>query len=195
MSKNIITEEGFKTAAGKINCEVAAIKAVAEVESHGAGFLDSGEPKILFEPHVFWRCLIRKGIDPSKHTKGNSDILYKKWKRGAYGSVNIQHTKLQRAIKIDRDSALMACSWGMFQVLGENWKDLEYASLQSFINDAYESADKHLEMFIRFVQANRLDGFLRIKNFGQFALKYNGPEAEENKYPEKIQAAYKKYAA
>jgi hypothetical protein len=36
-----------------LNCDVAAIQAVAEVEARGAGFLGDGRPKILFERHKF----------------------------------------------------------------------------------------------------------------------------------------------
>ncbi|WP_262919099.1 N-acetylmuramidase family protein [Niabella hibiscisoli] len=53
MPKPILTEKDFQDAARQLNCEVAAIKAVAEVESKGDGFLPTGEPKILFERHIF----------------------------------------------------------------------------------------------------------------------------------------------
>jgi len=44
-----LTEDDYKEAAQKLGCDVAAVKAVSEVESgpHGA-FLSSGDPVILF---------------------------------------------------------------------------------------------------------------------------------------------------
>ena len=48
-----LTEADYAAAAGRLGCSVAAIKAVAKVESKGSGFLPSGEPRILFERHVF----------------------------------------------------------------------------------------------------------------------------------------------
>src|SRR5688500_3062767 len=56
---NLLTESDFKAAARLLNCDIAAIKAVAEVESSGSGFLSDGRVKILFEGHQF-----------HKHTKG-----------------------------------------------------------------------------------------------------------------------------
>ncbi|AZA64465.1 DUF3380 domain-containing protein [Chryseobacterium carnipullorum] len=50
-----LTEQDYINAAKELGCEVAAIKAVAEVESRGSGFLSSGEPKILFERHRFYK--------------------------------------------------------------------------------------------------------------------------------------------
>ena len=53
MSKEKINEKDFKDAATKIGCSVAAIKAVAEVESKQSGFDEKDQPVILFERHVF----------------------------------------------------------------------------------------------------------------------------------------------
>lgn len=49
-----IADREYRSAAAKLGCEVAAIKAVAEVEAGSfGGFLSTGEPVILFERHVF----------------------------------------------------------------------------------------------------------------------------------------------
>ena len=37
--------------------ELAALRAVVAVEAAGSGFDKEGRPKILFEPHIFWRLL------------------------------------------------------------------------------------------------------------------------------------------
>ena len=54
-----LTDDDFARAAKELNVEVAAIRAVAEVEAAGAGFLPDGRPSVLFEAHVF-----------HQHTKG-----------------------------------------------------------------------------------------------------------------------------
>jgi hypothetical protein len=189
----MISEEKFQQVSKELGIEVAALKAVAEVESSGEGFLPSGHPKILFEPHIFWRELVERGIDPNKYTKGNEDILYKNWKTGAYGKVSEQPARLERAAKINREAALESASWGSFQVMGNNWKDIGYKSLQDFINDAYKSEDTQFNLFITFIKSNNLIGLLRNLKFEAFALKYNGASAAANKYPQKLQAAYNKF--
>ena len=48
-----LTAADFARAAKNLNVEIAAIRAVAEVEAAGAGFLPDGRPAILYEAHVF----------------------------------------------------------------------------------------------------------------------------------------------
>lgn len=190
----MISESKYKEVADELGIEVAVIKALAEVESSGSGFLETGEPKILFEPHIFWRELVNRGKDPNKYTKGNEDILYPKWKTGKYGKVSEQHTRLGRAVNIDREAALKSASYGKFQVLGSNYKILGYNSLQEFINCAYESEDCHLDMFVRFIRANKLVRHLQNKDYNKFFRGYNGPSYLTTKYPQKFAAAYKKFS-
>ena len=162
------------------------LEAVASVESQGSGFLPTGEPKILFEPHVFWRSLLKVGLNPKDFIKGNEDILYAKWRTGSYGKISEQHEKLQRAVVINRTAALMACSWGAFQILGENYKDLGYPNIQSFVNEAY-TEEGQCRLFVRFVKANHLTDELEDERFTDFARAYNGNGFAKNKYDVKMQ--------
>jgi hypothetical protein len=189
----MITENQYQLSAKELGVDIATIKAVAEVESYGDGFLESGEPKILFEPHVFWDQLKKKGISSEDHTKGNEDILYPKWGMKPYGKVSEQHDRLQKAVKIDREAALMSASWGRFQIMGYNYKSLDYPDLQSFINSMYESEDEHLKSFVKYVEVNNLSKFLQKKDWISFSRKYNGPGFAKNKYPEKLAKAYEKF--
>lgn len=189
----MISEQQFINSAKALNVEVAAIKAVAEVESSGDGFLPDGKPKILFEPHIFWKQLRTKGIDPNLFMEENPDILYSSWKPGAYGPVSKQHDRLDRAAKINREAALLSASWGRFQVMGFNWKVCGAASLQEFIDDMFESEDKQLDRFTIYIKNTFLDDELRGHDWAGFARGYNGPQYLKNKYDAKLKAAYLKY--
>lgn len=185
MMKPTIKYEDYERAARTLKCEVAAIMAVAHVESTGSGFLFDARPKILYERHIFHR--LTKGRWSSSHPNISNS------KPGGYGKAGVhQHDRLAIAAALDRNSALQACSWGKFQILGENWKDLKYNSLQEFINCMYRSESEHLDSFIRFIQRNRLDGYLRTKNWAAFARRYNGPAYAKNKYDIKMANAYNK---
>ncbi len=59
---------------------------------------------------------------------------------------------MEQAKQIDVDSALMSTSWGQFQVMGENWKQLGYASVQEFVEQQFASESYQLEAFIRFIE-------------------------------------------
>ena len=160
----MITGKQFIESAKRIGCPVAAVKAVAEVESGGSGFLPTGEPVILFEPHIFWKRLRAYGVDPAKVLKDNpqyADILYPVWGSRPYGKSSVQHNRLKRACLIHRDAALESASWGKFQILGMNWKACGVATLQEFINGMFKDEDKHLELFTEFVISSHLDDELR----------------------------------
>ena len=143
-----ITEDDFIRAAKTLGCDVAAIKAFAKVESRGTGFLPDGKPVILFERHIFHRLLKQKGLSCD-------DTSICSTRTGGYLGGSKEHERLERAVKIDRDSALQSASWGMFQVMAFNWKLCGYESLQSFINAAHRSEADHLNMFVGFIKANR----------------------------------------
>lgn len=188
MSKLGLTLENFTSAAAIIGCEVAAIRAVADVESHGEGFITwRGQlvPKILFERHKFY-----------KYTNGqfagsHPDLCNKT--PGGYGSVSVQHDKLTAAAALDRTAALMSCSWGKFQVMGFNYALAGYRDLQTFINAAYNTEFDHLLMFTNFVLNTGLGKHLRSLDWAAFAKGYNGPDYKKNHYDNKMATAYKKF--
>jgi hypothetical protein len=182
-----LTDDDFKQAADRLGCEVAAVKSVAEVESglYGA-FLPDGKPVILFERHLFSR------LTKKKYDATNPDISNPK--PGGYGKVSVQHDRLDKAAALDKDAAQQSCSWGRFQVLGMNWKSLNYPSLQDFVDSMYRDEAAHLDSFVRYVEVNNLARHLKTKNWAGFAKGYNGPTYQQNKYDTKLAAAYKKYA-
>jgi hypothetical protein len=188
----MITQKAFNDAALLLDVEPEVIKAVAEVESSGDGFLPNGDVKILFEPHVFWRELKKRGIDPTKIT-GAEDILYEKWGAKPYGINSKQHDRLRRAMDIDRDAALASASYGKFQVMGFNWAAAGFESLDKFVSAMFESEDMHLLAFVDFVNSNHLTVHLRNKDWEKFALGYNGKGYKKNNYHIKLPAAYQKF--
>src|SRR5688572_25932383 len=188
----MITQKAFEDSAALLGVEQAVIKAVAEVESSGDGFLPSGHPKILFEPHVFWQELKKRGIDPKTIT-GASDILYEKWTTGKYGKTSAQPERLKRAITINKDAALSSASWGRFQIMGYNWAASGFATLDAFIAAMHIDEDQHLFAFINFVKSKNLVDELQRKDWAGFAKVYNGAGYKANKYDEKLAAAYNKF--
>ncbi len=181
-----LTEEDYERAAAQIDCNVPAIKAVAFVEAGKYGaFLESGEPTILFERHVFHR------LTGGKYDTTHPNISNKK--PGGYGTVESQHARLQEAAQLDREAALKSASWGLFQVMGFNWESLGYASLQQFINAMYRSEADHLDAFVRYIKVNNLAKWLRLKRWARFAAGYNGLEYWRNAYHLKIAAAYRAF--
>jgi hypothetical protein len=190
-----LTEKDIVHFAETFDVEVAAVKAVQEVESSGRGFLLNGLPMILFEGHVFWRQLKKMGVDPQTVREGNEDILYPKWTKEFYKGGEAEYTRLHKAEKILPDgkaeaAAQASASWGMYQILGENFKESGFETVGKYVEAVKKSEKQQLMAFGNFIKANRLLKYLREKNWAKFARGYNGPGYKKNKYDTKLESAY-----
>lgn len=189
-----LTDEDFTLMSQLLGCETAALKAVQKVETGGrGGFFAPGKPAILFEGHIFWKQLKSKKIDPTKYLAGNKDILYPKWETGHYKGGIKEYERLEKARLIDREAADASASWGMFQIMGFNYKACDEKSVESFVAAMCESERKQLILSGRFIRKGGMLPALIAKNWGEFARKYNGPGYKNNKYDEKLREAYKAY--
>ena len=189
-----LSESDLVSAAKALGVELAVMKAVAEVESRGAGFIPgTDKPKILFEGHVFWKRLKVYGIDPEKHVKGNEDILYKSWTKKYYLGGEREYDRLVRANLIHSEAGNESASWGMFQIMGYHWKALGYTSVYEFTDSMYKSEAEHLKAFVRYIQVNDLAKWMKTKDWEMFAFHYNGPSFSAHAYDKKMAEAYERY--
>lgn len=179
-----LTEADYRRAAGRLQCDLAAIMAVAKVEAPKGPFLPDGRPPILFERHKFHR-----------HTRGRFSRSHPDLSNatpGGYGAGGAhQHDRLARAAALDREAALKSASWGAFQIMGENHAQAGHPTLQGFINAMYRSAAAQLDAFVSFNLADaRLVQAIRGRMWATYARIYNGPAYRDNRYDEKLAAAY-----
>lgn len=188
--------ESYTAAAWLLRCDVRAVKSVAQVEAgHLGAFLTTGEPVILFEPHLFdrftngaHRGAKAAGVDPAV-----ADLSYPRWRAGKYGPTSVQHKKLAAAVALNRSAALRATSWGLFQILGDNHVACGYPDLQRFVTAMYRSVDDHLRAFVQFIRYDkRLVDAIRVLDWRTFSRIYNGPAFETNRYDARLAEAYKK---
>jgi hypothetical protein len=190
-----LTDADFARAAKALNVEEAAVRAVAEVEAAGQGFLADGRPAILYEAHIFHAET--KGKYAGAKDRRGVALSSPKWDRSLYGATGAaQHARYEDARKLDPDAANKACSWGLFQILGQNHKACGFDDSQAFVDAMWTGgAAAHLDAFVAFVKANNLDGPLRAKNWAAFARGYNGPSYAVNKYDVKMASAYARWKA
>jgi len=192
----MIEEQTYIDSAKIIGCEVAIIKAVAQVESNGGGFDNTGRVKILFEPYIFYKALRTAGYDVGRlilPSANNSDILRSSWDAKMYGPSSIQWEKLKKASKIDERLALESCSYGMFQIMGFNYKAAGYLSVQAMYQAYSLGENEQIRSFVNYIKASHLDDELRNKDFTSFARQYNGPLYWQNNYDIKLKKAYEKF--
>ncbi len=195
-----LSEQDLKDFAKNFDVELAAVKAVNEIESSGKGFLLNGKPKILFEGHVFWKQLEKRGINPATLQNNESrNVLYQKWTKIYYLGGTQEYNRLNQAIALSsnpavKEAALASASWGSFQIMGYHAISLGYTSVQNFVDKMHLHEREHLKAFGKFLEVNAILQHLRSKNWAKFAEKYNGADYRKNKYDEKLQKAYLKYS-
>lgn len=183
-----ITNDQYKEAANKLGWDVAAIKAVAQVESLSGGFLKDGTPKTLFEGHIFHRET--KG----RFSKEHPTLSYPKWTKKYYGSQANEKIILDTAVKLDRQAALKSTSWGAFQIMGFNYKHCGFNTVQEFVNAMYKSEYSQLLAFVNYIESVGISKHVINKDWASFARAYNGPGYKANNYDVKLASAYKKYS-
>lgn len=189
-----LKEEDYVRAARTLGVEVAAIKAVKEVETGSTGgFFDTDRPAILFEGHIFWSQLKKNGIDPQKYVKGNEDILYEKWTKSYYKGGMAEYQRLIKAMSIHEKSAMSSASWGMFQIMGFNYSVCKCQNVNDFVKQMMGSEGTQLDLFVQFLKGNGWDKYLRNLDWAGFAKHYNGSQYAVNKYDVKLKNAYLKY--
>ena len=179
------SQGAIRKAADDIGCDVAAVKAVIDVESRG-GFFPDTRPKILFERHVF-----------SKRTGGRFDQSHPDISSpspGGYKGGTAEYDRLGRAIALDRAAALQSASWGAFQIMGYHFGALGSPDVEDFCRRMCNSEDDQLDAFVRFVKVNKLDDELCRRDWAGFARGYNGSAYLKNRYDTKLAAAYTLHA-
>ena len=192
----LLKDSDYTAAAARLKVSELAIRVFGAVEGRGVGFLKNGKPKILFERHRMYAYLrLKKGAAfANKMAVERPNIVNKK--SGGYQGNEAEYVRLELAKQIDVECALMSASWGQFQIMGENWKDLGYASAQDFVDQQFASESFQLEAFIRFIEWKtgmiddkkvKLIDALRAENWDAVFTLYNGPNYKKLGYQAKFQ--------
>lgn len=189
----LLGDADLQRAAQLLDVDLAAIRAVNEVESRGNGFLMDGRPVILFERHVMYNRLEENGIDPEPHAERMPNIVNRQ--RGGYLGGAAEHGRLKQARSIAATCAIESASWGLFQIMGYHWPALGYASAAGFMVRMHDSEAAQLDAFVRFILLDKdLHRALKARKWAQFARLYNGPAYKANLYDIKLARAYERHS-
>lgn len=190
-----LTEDDYKEVAKELGVEVAAIKAVVDIEAGKSheGFAAPGKALINFDLSMFRKFAQKHGVNLSKYRRSHSTVFAApNVKR--YGTRQAaQRARLEQAKTIHHDAAIEGTFWGMFQIGGFNWKKCGAKSLDDFERRMNLSEREQLELFARFCENSGLIPYLKKKDWAGFALRYNGPGYKKRNYHGRMAAAYKKY--
>lgn len=190
-----LTEQDFREVAAELGVEVAAIKAVVEIEagpSHN-GFWSENKPIINFDLSVYRRRAAARKVNLSKATKSHP-VIFNRPNTARYGSQQAaQQARLDAAMSLDSISAIEGTFWGMFQIGGFNWKRCGTSSHAEFLKLMSRSERDQLELFANFIRNTGLLPALKDKNWTTFARSYNGPGYAARRYHKRLASSYAKH--
>ena len=166
--------DAFVRAADRLSCEVAAIRAIWQVEAGGQYYLSDGSVIRRFEPHH---------MPGSRMTWRDSLKLSRSARERAFGA----------AFAKNPDAALRATSWGAPQIMGFNAADTGFASARAMVVAMANSEWSQLLSFVNLVETWGLATKLRAHDWTGFARRYNG-SGQPEVYGRRIEAAYRQHA-
>lgn len=225
-----ITDADWKEAAESIGCETAVLKAISQVESGGRSSfwrLNSADgariPAILFERHRFSKLTMHR-FDNShpdiswpipyrlKKLLGHNDAkmpALKVTENDIYGDYSSAYLRLINAYRLDSEAALKSCSWGKFQIMGENALLCGARDTKDFITKMCTSEATQLRLLGGYItrqsapwldprnpqlgKAMSLHEAVKRKDWATIALRYNGKSYKTYAYDTKLKAAYERH--
>lgn len=164
------------------------LHAVIDIESRGDGFDDDGRPVILFERHKFYEYCPKEKLQRAIKAGLASKTP------GGYGKYADQYPKFLKAYAIDPRAAIMSCSWGMFQIMGFNYKLAGFDNPEDMVLAMMEDEEVHLAAAINFIINAGLDDELRAHNWEGFARGYNGKQFKKNNYDTRLAESFRKWS-
>lgn len=174
--------------AARISTGEDELRALMEVESRGHGFDKAGRPLILFEPHIFYRLL---GKGAKRERAVSAGLAYPSWGQLPYPKDS--YPRLIKAIEIDRVAALRSASWGLPQIMGDNFKAAGFSSVEEMVAAFCADEEHHVDAMVQFLKSSGLDDDLREHRWSALARGYNGPGYAKNAYHTRLAAAFARW--
>jgi hypothetical protein len=171
-----LSPDGLASVSGSLGVHAQEMWTVLTVETSGCGFLPDRRPQILYERHIFHRLTAGRFDD--------GDISDPR--PGGYGPRGAQqYDRLARSMAKDRSSALQSASWGIGQIMGENYALAGFQGVEAMVAAMSQSED---------AQLTGLRHFLQTHDWTSFARGYNGPNYAMNRYDVRLSGEFQKYS-
>jgi hypothetical protein len=180
-----LSSDGLARVSSDLGVHVPEIWTVLAVETSGCGFLPDRRPQILYERHIFHR------LTGGRFDDGDiSDAI-----PGGYGPRGApQYERLDKAIAQDRAHALQSTSWGIGQIMGENYALAGFESVDAMVVAMSQSEDAQVTAMGTFLINSHLESSLRAHDWTSFASGYNGRNYAVNRYDVRLNGEFRKYS-
>lgn len=185
-----LTISDYVAAAVQIGCGVPIVRALADKESNGGGFLRGQILTVRFEGHIF-RKKTYGVFNESYPTLSHPYMPNCPYNNGTIADWR----RLELARKLAGDVAFECASYGMFQIMGFHYKTLGYSSAYAMVQAFNQGEGPQLAGFIKIIRSMGLGPAIKKLQFEEIAETYNGPNHETNGYVPFLRKATTYYAA
>jgi len=177
-----VTAGQIEATAENLGVSGAHVRGLLEVEAGGAGFVGR-QPVILVEPHRFSRATGHR-FDAT-----HPSISYPRWGMRPYPKMQFaRYGQLLKMVSLVPEAGFASASYGLFQILGENFRKCGFEDSMSFAEAMAQSEDAQLIAFENFiVNAGIRDDLARCApgdpaSCEAFCRRYNGPSFAQHNY-------------
>lgn len=203
--QKFLTFNNIIKASTDLQVTTAHVRAVSAVESNGAGFLPDGRVKLLFERHHFLKALLAKyGPEKVAQIRAANPPALIDSSAGGYATGPTaadraigEQLRFNAAFKIDKECAIYATSFGLFQVMGFNHELVGFSNLSDFYVAMCTSETKHMDAFVQFNKKNaggKMWRALQMNDWATYAKYYNGSNYAINKYDVNLKDKFDRYS-
>jgi hypothetical protein len=183
-----LTQGGLDASAQLIKVDLPTLWAVVFTETSGCGFFSDRRPKVLFERHIFHR------LTGGRFDADDPDVSQPT--PGGYGPSGAhQYDRLAAAIALDEQAALQSVSWGLGQIMGENYHAAGFANVKDMVTAMVAGEDMQLRAMGSFINFHGMEASLQAQNWTSFARVYNGPNFAANNYDGHLRHFHDTFAA
>lgn len=206
----LVSDEQVADVANRYCIEPARLKAVEKVESNGEGFYvrfiegpngtairgaAHGHIKVRLESHHFGNFLDKKFPSNKFREEYPHLVSVNNYRIGGrlVRAGQAEFLRFIQACELDLQSALLATSFGRYQIMGFNYHILGYKHVEEMFSDFYKGEYVQLEGFIKFCQNKKILDNLQRGDMDEFFLRYNGRDYKANGYPEKFNRFYNQF--
>ncbi len=180
-----LSVEGLTAVCDQLGVHPSEIWTVLSVETSGCGYIADRRPEILYERHYFHRLTGGRFDD--------GDISDPS--PGGYGATGShQYDRLSKALALDSNAALRSTSWGIGQVIRDNFAKAGFPNVTSMVAAMYDSEDLQLAAMAGFLVSSNLHRPLQSHDWASFAHGYNGSNFAINHYDTRLNGEFQKFS-
>ena len=188
----LITPELINRCAAELKVPVQNLQLVFDAVRVDHGRIKDGRASLTFNGELLWFELKRRGLKIKALKKSRKDVLYSTHDESLRRKGAREYDRLDGALQIHPDAAMMASSWGMMQVLGVHYKKMGYPTVYAFATAQHNSEAQQFIDFLLLMKHKTFRKILLNADWNQFGVEYFGKHYKRSSAFKRLKKAARK---